>query len=80
MSLVAPGGVLSAVLQLSGEPGAEVALTAFPSVQQLREDFRLIDPAEFRRVLQGRGFRLDSELRRPLTAGKGFWMGLFARG
>lgn len=79
LSLVAPGGALAAVLQLSGEPGTEVAATDFRSVQTLREGFCLIDPAEFRRAVEGRGFRLSSEVRRPLPAGKAFWMGLFAR-
>lgn len=79
VSLVASGGRLSVVLQLPGEPGTEVAATAFPSVQQLRKRFRLIDPDEFRRAVQPLGFRLDSERRRSLPAGKSFWMGLFTR-
>ena len=79
VSLVAPGGTLSVVLQLPGEPGTEVAATAFPSVQQLRAGFGLIAPEEFRHAMQARGFRLDHELGRALPAGKGFWMGLFTR-
>jgi hypothetical protein len=79
VSLVAPSGTLSVVLQLPGEPGTEVAATAFPSVQQLRAGFRLIDPAELRGAVQARGLRLQDEVSRPLPGGKGFWMGLFSR-
>jgi SAM-dependent methyltransferase len=79
VQLVAPGGTLSVVLQLPGDPGTEVAATRFPSVQQLRPGFSLIDPAEFGRAVEARGLRLSHEARRPLPAGKGFWMGLFTR-
>lgn len=79
ISLVAPGGSLSVVLQLPGEPGTEVAATSFSSVRQLRAGFSLIEAAEFRKAVEARGLRLSGEVRRSLPAGKGFWMGLFSR-
>jgi hypothetical protein len=77
LSLVAPGGALSVVLQLPTEIGQNVSASRFPSMQTLRSDFSLIDPIWLRRTLEQRDFRLTHETQRSLPAGKGFWMGVF---
>jgi SAM-dependent methyltransferase len=76
LALVTPGGALSVVLQLPGEPGTEVATTPFTSIQELKADFQLIDPARFQRTLVRHGFGLVHQTVRPLPAGKAFWMGI----
>src|SRR5581483_6672239 len=77
LGLVSPGGAFSVVLQLPGAPGAEVAATPFPSMRQLKADFRLIDPADFQRTVTARGFHRVYETQRALPAGKAFWMAIF---
>ena len=79
LSLVAPGGALSAVLQLPSESEANVGASPFPSMQSLGSHFSLIDPAWFREKLEHSGFRLKHQSRLALPAGKGFWMGVFVR-
>jgi len=79
LSLVAPGGGLSTVLQLPSEVEQDVAPSQFSSMQHLRSHFTLIEPKGFRETLESRQFRLQHETRRPLPAGKGFWMGVFRR-
>ena len=80
LSLVAPGGTLSVVLQLPSEIGQNVSASRFPSMQTLRSNFSLIEPVWLRRTLEERDFRLTHETKRSLPAGKGFWMGVFDRG
>lgn len=77
LSLVAPGGALSAVLQLPSGIEHGVSASPFPSMQRLKHDFSLIDPAWFRAALAQRGFHPTHEVQRPLPAGKGLWMGIF---
>jgi threonine dehydrogenase-like Zn-dependent dehydrogenase len=77
LSLVAPGGALSVVLQLPTETGQNVSTSRFPSMQALRSGFTLIEPIWLRRILEEREFRLTHETERSLPAGKGFWMGVF---
>jgi hypothetical protein len=79
LSLVAPGGGFSAVLQLAGDPGQDVAATPFESVQRLRDHFSLVDPEWFQRTVEGRGFSLLRQVRCLLPANKAFWLGLFER-
>lgn len=79
LSLVAPGGALSVVLQLPTEVEQNVAATRFPSMQTLKSHFALVDPEWLCQTLAERGFRLTREGRRSLPAGKGFWMGVFRR-
>jgi Zn-dependent alcohol dehydrogenase len=78
LSLVAAGGRLSVVLQLPSETEHGVAATGFTSIQNLRGEFSLIDPASFVAALEGRGFHLIHQTRHELPAGKAFWMGIFA--
>ena len=79
LSLLAPGGRLSVVLQLPGTHEQDVAPTGYTSMQTLKRDFALIDPVDFQRLLAGRGFQLVEQQYRPLPAGKAFWLGLFAK-
>jgi len=79
LALVAPGGGFSAVLQLAGDPGQDVASTPFVSVQRLRDHFALVDPEWFQRAFERRGFSLLRQIRCLLPTNKAFWMGLFER-
>ncbi len=79
LSLVAPGGVLSAVVQLPSELEEPVSPSRFHSMRNLKPDFSLIDRAWLCNTLAGRGFRRAYQARRSLPAGKGFWMGIFAQ-
>lgn len=79
LSLVAPGGALSAILQLPAGIEQDVGRSPFPSIQSLKSNFSLIDPVWFRELLEARKFRLTYDARRLLPAGKGFWMGVFSR-
>ncbi len=74
VSLVAPGGHLSAVLQLPGES----IDSAYASVRSLGEHFTLIDPEAFHRELKRRGLTLVHQSRRPLPHRKAFWLGVFS--
>ena len=78
LSLIAPGGNLSVVLQLPAESGHPVGASPFSSIQNLKSDFCLISPAWLRESLAGRGFPLIHQTTRALAAGKGFWMGIFS--
>jgi hypothetical protein len=79
LSLVAPGGALSAVLQLPSEFEPSVGASQFPSIEKLKSHFSLIDPVWLCQTLEQREFRLTYQTWRSLPAGKGFWMGVFGR-
>jgi hypothetical protein len=78
ISMIVPGGTLSAVLQLPTEGGQTVGASQFSSIQNLKSHFSLISPAWLRESLAGRKFRLTHQTTRALPAGKGFWMGIFS--
>ncbi len=80
VSMVAPGGAVSIVLQLPSEIEHEVGASRFPAMQSLKSHFSLIDPTWFRETLEARNFRFVHQTRRSLPAGKAFWMGVFKRG
>jgi len=80
VSLVASGGRLSVVLQLPSQDEQGVASTNYTSMQKLKQDFVLIDIAEFQHLLEQKGFQLVQQERRSLPAGKALWLGVFARG
>jgi hypothetical protein len=80
ISLVAPAGALSVVLQLPSVREQGVGMSDFSSIQNLKSHFTLIDPAWFRKTLEGRKFHLIHQTERSLPAGKGFWMGIFRHG
>lgn len=78
ISLIAPGGNLSVVLQLPAKSGQTVGASQYSSMQSLKSHFSLISPASLRESLAGRGLRLVRETTCALPAGKGFWMGIFS--
>ncbi len=80
LSLVALGGKLSVVLQLPSEEEEAVTGTSYPSMQALRGYFVLVDPSQFRRRLEERGFHLSHQEQRSLPAGKALWLGIFVHG
>jgi hypothetical protein len=55
LSLVAPEGALSVVLQFPSEDEQAVASTSYTSIQTLTQDFALIDISEFQRLLGQNG-------------------------
>ena len=79
LSLVAPGGRLSVVLQLPSEDEQGVASTSYSSMQTLKQDFALVDISEFQRLLAQKGFQLVEQEGRSLPAGKVLWLGVFAK-
>ncbi len=79
LSLVAPDGTLSVVLQLPSSMDNGVSTTPFSSMQILKSHFSLIDRAWFSSTLAVRGWGLVHETERSLPAGKAFWMGVFRR-
>ena len=79
VSLVAPNGYLSVVLQLPSDEEQGVASTSYTSMQALKQDFSLIGIGEFQRVLGLRGFELVEREYRPLPSGKALRLGVFAR-
>jgi hypothetical protein len=78
VSLVAPGGHLSVVLQAPSEDDQGVTSTAYTSMQTLKQDFALIDIREFQRLLGKKGFQLVEQDNRTSAAGKTLWLGVFA--
>jgi len=65
VSLVAPGGYLSTVLQLppsNAEPN--VAPSQYPAMQTLSEHFCLVEPDNLRQTMELRGFELQYKTRR----------------
>ena len=79
LSLIAPAGALSVVLQLPSETEAAVSASRFPSMQNLKSHFSFINRAWLRETLEARQFHLIDQTRRSLPAGKAFWMGIFCR-
>lgn len=77
ISMIAPGGNLSVVLQLPAGSGETPGVSQFSSIQNLKSHFSLVSPAWLRQSLAGRGFELSHQTTRALPAGKGFWMGIF---
>jgi hypothetical protein len=79
LSLVAPGGTLSAVLQWPSESAPGVGASQFPAMQKLKSRFSAVDPAWFQETVARRGFSLRNQVQRSLPSGKGLWMGVFRR-
>ena len=79
VSLVAPGGHLSVVLQLPSEGQEAVTPSPFASTATLADDFTFVDPHQLRRLLAQRELRLTHQARLTLTSGKVFWSGYFER-
>ena len=79
VALVAPGGALSVVLQLPSETEAAVSASKFPSMQNLKAHFSLVDSQWLCQTLTARGLPMIHQTQRALPRGKAFWMGVFAR-
>jgi hypothetical protein len=79
IDLVAPGGVLSVVLQLPSATEPAVGSSTVASVQAHRDTFHFVDCAGLGREIKGRGFHFVRSVQRPVASGKAFWMGLFRR-
>jgi len=77
LSLVAPGGWFSVVLQLPSTQQQAVAPTGYASMQSLKNDFAFVDAAAFQQHPARHGFVLTHEETIPLPGGKAFWWGLF---
>lgn len=79
LSLVAAGGRCSVVLQLASAQEEGVSCTGYQSIESLKNDFALTDPAEFQRLMAHQGFQMTHQQTRILPAGKALWQGIFAR-
>lgn len=79
VSLVAPGGHLSVVLQVPSDEHEAVSQAGFASIDTLADDFTFVDPHQLRRELAQRELRLTHQARRVLSTGKAFWSGYFER-
>ena len=69
-SLLRPGGVAAAILQLPHVSMDAVTPSPFTSLAKLGPILRLIPPAEFQKAAEEAGFRLGSSLQRVLPSGK----------
>lgn len=78
LSLVAPGGSLSVVLQLPST-AATVTPSAFASMQSLREHVSTISFDGFRELVESKDFGPVVEEAMALPGGKSFWLGIFSR-
>ena len=58
LSLVAPQGIVSVVLQLPSVEATDVAITKYTSLQSVKEQFALIDVDRFRLEMASRGLQL----------------------
>ncbi len=72
ISLVAPEGHLSVVLQLAyGRPGE-------PRIRNWPLDFTIVDPVRFQSLVAERGLAMVHERKYPVPAGE-FWAAIFAK-
>lgn len=78
ISMAAPGGNLSVVLQLPAGNGAREIASRFTSIRELKSHFSLVSPACIRQALEERGFQMTEQTTRALPGSKGFWLGIFS--
>lgn len=78
ISMVAPDGNLSFVLQLPADSGEPEFASRYSSVRNLKSHFSLVSPVSLCQSLGDRGFQMACKTARPLPGGKGFWMGIFS--
>jgi len=79
VSLVAPDGHLSVVLQIPSEGRQAVTPSGYASMNSLADGFSFIDPHRLRRLLAQQDLRLTHQSRLALCTGKAFWSGYFER-
>jgi SAM-dependent methyltransferase len=75
---LAPGGTLSAVIQLPGGDAA-ISKTGFASLQSLSGLMALVPPDRLRTMAARAGLTEMSSRQIPLARGKSFWAATFAR-
>lgn len=75
---LAPGGVLSIVVQLPGGD-ASISDTGFASLQALQGLMRLVSPAELRELAARADLTEAASTIVPLARGKSFWAATFTR-
>lgn len=78
ISMAAPGGSLSVVLQLPANRAEQEIASRFSSIRELKYHFALVSPTRFRQALEERGFQMIEQTTRAVPGGKGFWMGIFS--
>lgn len=74
---LAPGGVLSVVLQLPSATSAPVSDTPYPSLRSLEPLMLLVPPELVDRVARASGLQALSAREVPLPRGKAFWVGCY---
>jgi hypothetical protein len=79
ISLVAPGGHLSVVLQMPIEGREAVTPSSHPAMSTLADGFTHVDPHRLRQALAQHDMRLTHQARLMLSTGKAFWSGYFER-
>lgn len=77
LSLVAPEGRLSVVLQLANENCAPIAGTSYHSIDSLKQNFTLIQIETLVLQLASKEFHLTEHVSRLCAGGKALWMGIF---
>jgi SAM-dependent methyltransferase len=75
---LAPGGVLSVVVQLPGGDAA-ISATGFATLQTLTDLMKLVPPARLRALAADAGLTETSARDVPLARGKSFWAATFTR-
>jgi SAM-dependent methyltransferase len=78
VSLVAPGGALSVVLQRPST-AATVTPSAFATMQSLRDHVSVINVETLRPLVEAKGLTLVNEDVVQLPGQKSFWLGIFSR-
>jgi len=78
IALVAPGGALSVVLQLPGDPNQNIGKSGYTSVQAHSGHFALVDPAQFSGTLRSRNFHLSHRRHLPVPD-KALQLSIFCR-
>jgi len=79
IDMVAPGGILSVVLQLPSATEPAVGSSPIASVQAHRNSFQFVEVDALTQELERAGFTFIRSVGRPLPSGKAFWMGFFKR-
>lgn len=79
LALVAAGGALSVVLQLTSSESSPVGSSGVASVARFAGHFQPVAPAQFQEKLRARGLRQVHESTTPVPGGKKFWLGVFVR-
>jgi len=74
---LAPGGIMSVVLQLEDSAHAAVTDTAYQSLKHLDGFMELVEPERFDAIAAANGFEIIERRTRRLDSGKEFYVALF---